>query len=81
VTVGLFFVAALALMLGLFGTFPRPSEEDRDAERRSWRSREPMAAADRAFLQRSFILRVAARPLLVIGMVSLVAAIVSAIAG
>ena len=77
-TAGLFFVGGMSLLLGALGYFPRPSEAERDSERRSWSPSEPMSDMDRVFRQRADLLSRAAPFLLTVGVVALAAGVASA---
>lgn len=79
-TVGLLFISGVSLLLGILGSFPRPSQAERDAERRSWRSSEPMSDVDRVFRQRADLLSRVAPLLLALGAIACAVAIVSAVA-
>ena len=68
-------------MLALFGFFPRPSEEERESERRSWRGSEPMSDFDRVFRQRADLLAQAAPVLIGASVISFVVAVLSALVG
>jgi hypothetical protein len=70
--VAFLFLGVICLMMAGFGFLPVTSEE-RAAERRSWRGSEPMSGLDRVFRQRADLLRRARWPLLIAGVLGIVA--------